>query len=253
MKSPVLVIEGVTKRFGDVAVLRGVNAMVEEGSITAFVGPNGAGKTTLFHTVSGDLRPDAGTVVYRREPIGGSAPWKVARRGIGKLFQDVRVFENLTVLENVLLALHDHAGRSVLGSLRDLTSRRSAARKRAEAESCLAQVGLEAPYDRPAGTLSFGNRKLLALARLIAGKFQLLLLDEPAAGVSPPMAQRFAELLRAMIRERNVSICLIEHNFAFVSELADHAYVLRAGVIHDEGPPAEVLRREENREILVGI
>lgn len=104
-----------------------------------------------------------------------------------------------------------------------------------------------------AGLLSFGNKKLLAMARLMAGKFNLLLLDEPTSGVSPPMIHHIANLLRAMVRERAMTIALIEHNFSFVSEVADSAYFLRAGTVHDQGSTADVLGRAENREILIGL
>src|ERR1035441_630502 len=183
MNDPILIIENVEKHFGDMAVLRGISAAVEKGSITAFVGPNGAGKTTLFHAITGDLRMDSGTVLYQGKSIGGKTPWRIARLGLGKLFQDVRVFENLTVLENVLLALHDHEGRSAMTSLlRTPFHWRTNGRQQAEAEKWLETAGVERPFDRSAGLLSFGNKKLLALARLMAGRFDLLLLDEPAAG-----------------------------------------------------------------------
>jgi ABC-type branched-subunit amino acid transport system ATPase component len=251
---PILIVENVEKHFGDLAVLRGINASVAEGSITAFVGPNGAGKTTLFHTITGDLAPDRGTVLFRGRPITAKAPWKVARCGLGKLFQDVRLFESLTILENVILALHEHSGRSVAASLWHSPFRNKADQALlAEAERWLEKAGVERPYDRPAGLLSFGNKKLLALARLMAGKFDLLLLDEPAAGVSPPMIVHIAKLLQDLVRERGVTIALIEHNFAFVSRVAERVYVLRAGVVHDHGQTAEVLGREENREILIGL
>lgn len=254
MNEPILIVENVEKHFGDIAVLRGVNASIAEGTITAFVGPNGAGKTTLFHTITGDLKPDAGTVFFRGRSIAGKAPWKVARGGLGKLFQDVRVFENLTIIENVLLALHDHPGRSVVASLWQAPFRKKIDQAFfSEAETWLERAGVERPYNRPAGLLSFGNKKLLAMARLMAGQFKLLLLDEPTAGVSPPMVRHIADLLRTMVRERAMTIGLIEHNFSFVSEVADRAYVLRAGTVHDHGSTADVLGRAENREILIGL
>ena len=186
MSDPILVIERMEKSFGDMVVLRGVSAEVQQGSVTAFVGPNGAGKTTLFHTITGDLRPDAGKVFFQGRVISNMAPWRIARLGLGKLFQDVRVFESLTVLENVLLALHDHHSRSALASLFGAPLRlRVNGRIQTAAEKWLETAGSEPPYSRQAGTLSFGQKKLLAIARLMAGGFDLLLLDEPAAGSGP--------------------------------------------------------------------
>nr|VFJ43661.1 MAG: amino acid/amide ABC transporter ATP-binding protein 1, HAAT family [Candidatus Kentron sp. DK] len=253
MNNPVLTIENLDKHFGHVAVLRGVSAVLLPGTVTAFVGPNGAGKTTLFHAITGDLAPDAGTVTLHGNPITGLAPWKVARKGIGKMFQDVRVFDNLTITENVLLALHDHGGQSAWMSLVKSPSRRK--RETAlmeEAESWLERAGVESPYDRPAELLSFGNKKLLALARLMAGRFDVLLLDEPTAGVSPVMVDRIADII-GQLTARGMTIALIEHNFSFVGQVAEWTYLLRDGRIHDYGKTVDVLAREENREVLIGL
>jgi len=254
MNDPILILENIEKRFGNVAVLRGISASIPRGSVTAFVGPNGAGKTTLFHTISGDLRPDKGAVLLRSKEIGGMPPWRVARLGLGKLFQDVRIFENLTLIENVLLALHDHNGRSAVSSLLQSPFRAKLATAQEEqARNWLELAGVEKPFDRPAGLLSFGNKNLLALARLLAGGFDLLLLDEPTAGVSPGMVERIEEMVRKMVSEQGKTVMLIEHNFSFVSAVADRVYVLRDGMVHDAGRTDEVLGREENREILSGL
>lgn len=254
MNDPLLVIENVEKHFGDVAVLRGVSTTVPEGSITAFVGPNGAGKTTLFHTITGDLRMDSGSVLLRGKSIRGKAPWRIARLGLGKLFQDVRVFDSLTVMENVLLALHDHSARSMAASLLQASRHyRTSGSQLDKAREWLETAGVKPPYDRPAGRLSFGNKKLLALARLLAGNFSLLLLDEPTAGLAPPMIHGLSGLLKTLVQERKVTIALIEHNFSFVSEVADNVYLLRDGIVHDQGLPQDVLGQDENREILIGL
>lgn len=253
MNEPILTIENLNKCFGDVAVLRGVSASLLPGTVTAFIGPNGAGKTTLFHAITGDLVPDGGAVMLRGNPITRKAPWKIARMGLGKLFQDVRIFENLTVIENVLLALHDHPGQSAWASLAEAPFRRRLEPGLVrEAKSWLEKAGVEPPYDRPAELLSFGNKKLLALARLMAGKFDLLLLDEPTAGLSPIMVSRITELIR-QLTDQGITIALIEHNFSFVADVAERAYLLQEGQIHDYGATGEVLAKEENREMLIGL
>ncbi|CAG0983583.1 partial Lipopolysaccharide export system ATP-binding protein LptB, partial [Anaerolineae bacterium] len=238
MSEPILIIENVVKHFGEVAVLRGVNASLPSGKVTAFVGPNGAGKTTLFHTITGDLIPDDGVVSLRGRPITGMAPWKVARNGLGKMFQDVRVFDSLTVLENVLIAMYEPEALSPWASLvKAYFHRRDDSELLMEAETWLDKAGVEKPYDRPAGLLSFGNKKLLALARLMAGGFDLLLLDEPTAGVSPIMVEKIARLIKQMTNQ-GITVALIEHNYSFVTDVAEHIYLMRDGMIHDHGTVA---------------
>jgi ABC-type branched-subunit amino acid transport system ATPase component len=193
-------------------------------------------------------------VVFDGCPLGGMPPWRIARLGLGKMFQDVRVFGNLTILENVLLALHDHPGRTLPASLLHSPFRgKLDARERHRAEEYLAMVGVEQPWDRSAGLLSFGNQKLLALARLIAGEFRLLLLDEPTSGLAPTMVERLGNLLQQLVRDRGISIALIEHNFSFVQVIANHAYLMRAGGIMDAGGVADVFGKAENREVLIGL
>jgi ABC-type branched-subunit amino acid transport system ATPase component len=251
---PILVLEAVEKSFGTVRVLCGVNATLNAGRITAFVGPNGAGKTTLFHAITGDLKVDRGAVVFEGRSLVGLPPWKIARRGLGKMFQDVRVFESLSVIENVLLALHDHASQSPWASVlsHPFCTKKELERKE-RAVYWLKTVGLEGQYDKPAGQLSFGNQKLLAFARLLAGGFRLLLLDEPTAGVAPPLVERIGELLHGLVKDHGVSIALIEHNYSFVTAVAHTVYVLQDGVVRDQGVTKDVLSRDGNREILIGI
>lgn len=252
--SPLLQIEGLEMRFGELAVLRGVNATFTTGQITAIIGPNGAGKTTLFHAITGDLRPERGLVSFSGRSLIGLPPWRIARLGIGKMFQDVRLFSELTVIENVLLALHENGGRSLTASLLQVLRRhRQDSVEKDKAADFLRMIGVEEPWNRAANSLSFGNQKLLALTRLVAGDFKLLLLDEPTAGVSPPLVERMAAILLNLVNERRASVALIEHNFSFVEQIASHAYLLRDGEIMDGGPAHEVLEKEENKEVLIGL
>ncbi len=253
MNNDTLTIQGLSKHFGDVAVLCDIDATLSAGRVTAFVGPNGAGKTTLFHAITGDLKPDSGQVLFRNTDITGMPPWKIARQGLGKMFQDVRIFDNLSIRENVLLALHDHPSQTPWAALFSARFRRRfAPQLMEEADHWLEKAGVQPPYDRLAGDLSFGNKKLLALARLMAGEFSLLLLDEPTSGVSPAMIERISGLISELC-ESGVTVALIEHNFTFVSEIADYTYLLRQGAIHDGGKTEAVLNKQENREILIGL
>jgi ABC-type branched-subunit amino acid transport system ATPase component len=252
--SPILTLRGVRKRFGHISVLNGVNAEVRSGEVTAFVGPNGAGKTTLFHTISGDLKLDAGTVTLSGRAINGLPPWMVARMGLGKQFQDVRTFGALSCQENVLLALNDHESQSPIASLvMACRHSRQLGESRERANQFLSMVGLDSQASEPANTLSSGNQKLLALARLLAGGFPILLLDEPAAGVSPATLSRILSVLHDAVRRDGRTVVLIEHNMSFVAELADTTYVLKDGIVFDVGPTREVLARPQNRELCIGI
>lgn len=241
---------GLRLRLNGVNVLNGIDVSLERGRITAFVGPNGAGKTTLFNTIAGDLAPDAGEVRLEGRLVTGTTSWQLARAGLGRLFQDVRVFEDLSAIENVVLALiqlpERRGGRMPLGQsgLRSL---------REEAASWIEMTGVEGDLEEPAGWLSFGNRKLLALARLLAGRFSVLLLDEPSAGVSPAVVERIAGILRDLRSQSGATIAVIEHDFAFVSAIADRVCILSDGRLLDTGDASVVLGNNRNRELLVGL
>ena len=250
MTADVLQIEALQKRIGDVLVLSDISTSLKEGHVTAFIGPNGAGKSTLFQAIGGELHPDAGRIIYKGRDITGWAPWRLARIGIGRLDQSVGVYANLTARQNVVAALLRPADRGLLRSL--LHGGRPLREAMASAENLLNRVGLEGPRDAPAGELSWGNQKLLAFARLLAGNFRFVLLDEPAAGVSPAMADR----LRGLIRELSaagVTTALIEHDLAFVRDLADDVVLLQEGRVVTQGSAASVLNQPATLELCLGL
>lgn len=250
MTQDALIIEGLRKRIGEVEVLGGIDTRLKAGRITAFIGPNGAGKTTLFHAVTGELKPDGGRVIFQGDEITGREPWELARMGIGKVFQDVRVFPSLTPVENVMAALHRQSDRGLWRGLLRADAKHATARTRAE--ETLGEVGVEGRWDGPAGELSWGNQKLLAFARLMAGGFRFVLLDEPVAGVSPILGNRLKTLIRRMA-ESGVTVALIEHDMAFVRDLADEVVVLKEGRVFDQGPASAVLDRPANLELCLGL
>lgn len=243
----------LTKTFGGVRAVDGVDASFEAGKVTALVGPNGAGKTTLFHLISGALKPDGGEVLLRGAPIGGKAPWEIANLGIGRLFQDVRVFPKLTVLENLLVARRDQMGEKVLPAL--FSQRRVAQeeeRHASEARRWLDLVSLTDHEASPAEALSYGQQKLLGIARLLAAGAEVFLLDEPTAGVNPKLIDRLLEVIRQLADEGK-TVVVIEHNMNVVLKIADWVYFMDEGQIAAFGMPAEVLSDESVRGLYLGL
>ena len=246
-------VENVSKSFGAFQALHDVTLTIALGKVTALVGPNGAGKTTLFHVIGGNLAPDAGQVLLNGKNITGLPPYKVARRHVGRLFQDVRVFPALTVAENVEVSfLHrsDYALSTTLAWWRREAREKD---RRGRAMEWLEFVGLADDADRPAGELSYGQQKLLALARIVALRPALLLLDEPTAALSPAMTKKMVALIKQLVEEKKLTIALIEHNMGVVRELADYIYFLHEGTVHTHGTQGEVLENSAVRELYMGL
>jgi ABC-type branched-subunit amino acid transport system ATPase component len=190
-------------------------------------------------------------VIFEGRDLDGFPPWEVSTRGLGKVFQDVRVFPSLSVLDNVVAAMQRRPDLGVFSSLRWADKRLSEVRDRAGV--LLDEVGIEGDREGPARDLSWGNQKLLALARVMVGDFRLLLPDEPVAGVSTVMVARILELVRRLVAERGMTVGVIEHDAHFVAKLADYTVVLREGAVFDQGPTAEVLERPANIELCLGL
>ncbi|MDH4317452.1 MAG: ABC transporter ATP-binding protein [Desulfobulbaceae bacterium] len=250
-----LLIEDIGKRYGDTWVLRNVRAIVPNGQITAFIGPNGAGKTTLFHIIAGALKPEEGRVEYFGRDITGLSPHMVARLGLGRQFQDVRVFKSLSVLDNVLVGMipeHHHMAWSAW--CRPFHTDRSIRALREQARYWLDYVGLDDVREQPAGELSFGQQKLLSLARLFARQSECLLLDEPTAGVSQVMVERIVGLIRRRVGEGSLTVAaFIEHNMSAVQQLADWIHFLHEGRVAFSGKSEHVLGHRTVRELYMGI
>ena len=220
---PILEARGVEKRFGPFGALKGVDFAARQGEVTALVGPNGAGKTTLFHILGGNLRPEAGRVLLDGEDVTGLAPWKMARRGVGRLFQDVRVFNDLTARENVAAALIS-AGASGGG-----------------AEEWLDFAGIADRADERARNLPPSDRRLLAIARLLALRARLFLLDEPTASLPPEETEKVYGFVRKLVGERGATVVMVEHDKEIVARYADSACFLHEGEVLCAGPAARVL------------
>ena len=246
-------VENVSKSFGSFQALQDVNITAKIGQVTALVGPNGAGKTTLFHVIGGNLTPDSGKVFLNSKDVTGLPPYKVARRHVGRLFQDVRIFPALSVAENIEVAFLHRSDYSLYTTLAWWLSEAREKDRRERAMAWLDFVGLADKADEPAGELSYGQQKLLALARIVALRPALLLLDEPTAALSPAMTKKMVELIRQLVSDQKLTIALIEHNMSVVRDLADYIYFLHEGSVHTHGTQKEVLENPAVRELYMGL
>jgi ABC-type branched-subunit amino acid transport system ATPase component len=237
-----LTIRSATKRFNGVTALDSVSARFDPGTVTGVIGPNGAGKTTLFNAVSGLIRLDSGDVVSGGQTISGLPAWRIAHCGIGRLFQDVRCFEELTVMENVQVGFRRQPGEHLTKLLlAPWASRNGEADQRAIALEHLRQFGLDSFANLPAGALSFGQQKLLCIAALLVAEAHTVLLDEPTAGIDPAMRRRVAGVIRGLAAAGR-TVIVIEHNMSVISDIADRAYFMIGGRVAAFGPAAEVIQ-----------
>ncbi|MCA0317823.1 MAG: branched-chain amino acid ABC transporter ATP-binding protein/permease [Proteobacteria bacterium] len=238
--SALLTVTGVSKAYGGVKPARDVSFTLKTGHIHALIGPNGAGKTTMINMLSGIVPPDAGAISFRGETMIGRGVDDICERGLGRTFQNLRLFKDLSVLDNVLLGQHRRMGNGFFSSLLALPrARREEAKALAHGRAVLAFLGLDAYADAPAGSLAYGLQRRVELARALATEPWLLLLDEPAAGLNPRETAELGELLKR-IRDRGVTILLVEHHMDLVMAISDHVIVLDYGEKIAEGSPAQV-------------
>jgi branched-chain amino acid transport system ATP-binding protein len=246
--APLLETRRLTRVFGALQAVSGVDMTVEPGELRAVIGPNGAGKTTFFHLVSGVLRPSAGEVIFRGEPVSAFPAHARCRRGMSRTFQITSLFPELSVLENVRLAVQAK-GR---GNTRLLGGGRLLARTEARAREALGFVSLVDRADAPASTLPHGDQRLLELAMALAQGPELLLLDEPTQGLASEETAATAALVRRIARERRLTILLVEHDMDVVFNIADRVSVLHFGRLIAEGSPAEIRRNAEVQKAYLG-
>ena len=236
MSAPLLALQGLTRRFGGLTAVDQVSAEVRRGELVGLIGPNGAGKTTLFNMISGVTPPSEGEVRFDGRLITGMRPFEVARLGVGRTFQNLRTFPNMTVFDNVSVGAIRASG---LGDAL-LPGRSSSARAISEVSTeMLEKVGLAGVADELAANLSYGKRKMLEIARALAGRPQLLILDEPAAGLNDTETVELARFI-ARLRAEGVTILLVEHDMNFVMNLTEYLYVLDFGKLIAQGTPSEI-------------
>ena len=248
----VLQTKGVSKRFGGIIAADELDIELRRGTITALVGPNGAGKTTVFNLLTGAVAPDAGSILLHGEELVGLQPHQIARRGMVRSFQDVRLFNRLSCLQNVMLAVQgqpgEHAGKLFL-SPRAVDRAEQETRERALA--WLRFVGMGEFAAVPAGALSYGQTKLVSLARVLATEADVLLLDEPASGIDTKWVDTMLDLIE-QVRDQGRTVCVVEHNLHVVGRLADHTYFMELGRITAQGTIAELTSSPRLAEVYFG-
>jgi branched-chain amino acid transport system ATP-binding protein len=240
---PVLEVRHLSKAFGGLKVTHDVSFAIPRGELSAIIGPNGAGKTTLFNLITGKLVPDGGEVLFKGERIDGLPPADIARKGIGRAFQITSIFKERTVLENVLVAVLSREKRTAR-LFRRATAHHDAVR---EAIEILATLSLDAKAGEMAGSLPHGDQKRLDIAVALALNPELVLLDEPMAGMSPEERTTTVDLIRKIWKEKGLTLLFIEHDMDVVFGISEWIRVLNQGVLLAEGTPAQISR---NREVI---
>jgi ABC-type branched-subunit amino acid transport system ATPase component len=249
----VLQIESLSKNFGGLTAVANLSFGVRAGTITSLIGSNGAGKTTVFNLVTGYLAPDSGRIVFRGKRVDGLPPHEIARAGISRTFQELRLFNRLTALDNVLAALPGQQGESILRALRGGRALKADADRNAErGRAILRELTLAEHMDTLAEQLSYGQQKLLGLGRLLAVEAEFLLLDEPTSGLSPAMVEDFCDRMRRLVAAGK-TILLVEHNVEIVMQLSDWVIVLHQGRKIAEGTPDEIRRDVSVMHTYLGI
>jgi len=237
----VLVAKKVTKHFGGLMALRDVDLEVKENAIQSIIGPNGAGKTTFFNCVTGFYNPEGGEIYFNGALINGLRPDRVTRKGISRTYQNIRLFKNMTAVENILVGMHPHLRSGLVGGiLRDPRTMREERAAVDEASRLLHFMGLAGQGDMLAKNLPYGAQRRLEIARSLASKPALLLLDEPTAGMNPSETQETMNLIRRLRDELKITILLIEHQMRVVMGISELITVLDYGAKIAEGLPVEI-------------
>ena len=226
----ILSVKNVKKSFGGVSAVRDSTFDVEQGTITSIIGPNGAGKTTLFNIINGIIKPDSGNISFAGQNITGMKPHLIARSGISRTFQLAKVFKNMTVRDNLLLAKQ-------VGDV--------------ELKEILEQMHYARELSTKAGDLSYGQQRLVELARAVLLPHKMLMLDEPTAGVNPAVRKELKEILRGL-RDQGTTVLLIEHDMDFVMDISDEVVVLTEGSVLTKGTPMEVKKDKRVLEAYLG-
>ncbi len=241
MSRPILEVSGLTMRFGGLLAVNGVGLTVHDKQVVSMIGPNGAGKTTVFNCLTGFYQPTDGTILLDGEAIQGLPGHKIARKGVVRTFQNVRLFKDMTAVENLLVAQHRHLNTNFLsGLLKTKAFRKSEHEAMDFAAHWLEQVNLTDIAKRPAGTLAYGQQRRLEIARCMMTRPRILMLDEPAAGLNPKETEDLKALIGMLRDTHGVTVLLIEHDMKLVMSISDHIVVINQGCPLADGTPEQI-------------
>ena len=259
---PLLKIEKLTKSFGGLTAVSNVNMVIEKGELVGLIGPNGAGKTTLFNLLTGVYVPSSGNILFEKEAsgdeketigLGGLKPYNVTKQGLARTFQNIRLFKDLTVLDNVRIAMHQNVHYGMFTSFFRLNKfYREEEQMLAEAEKLLDIFHLAEKKKELAKNLPYGEQRHLEIARALATRPSLLLLDEPAAGMNPKETAALTELIKWIRKEFDLTILLIEHDMSLVMKICERIYVLDYGMLIASGRPEEIRSNKRVIEAYLG-
>jgi branched-chain amino acid transport system ATP-binding protein len=246
MNEPLLELQHVSLYFGGLSALEDISFTLPSGQVAALIGPNGAGKTSLFNCLTGFYQPQQGIIRFRGKDITGLKPHAVARRGMGRSFQNIELFRSLTSLDNLLLGRHMHVRTNLFGAIFATPGWvRDEVRQRRKAEELLELLDLQAYRHQPVGALPYGVQKLIEVARALAAEPRLLLLDEPTAGMTADEKDDMMHNLQRLCGELDLSMLVVEHDLRVVSRLAERVLVLDYGRLIADGTPHEVQEQPE--------